>query len=77
MNSKHTAVVKRDGEWWIGWLEEIPVVNGQGRTREELFESLRSALNRAFVGERPVHRTCRTVADDPSTGLGTNSPQRA
>ena len=23
MNQTYTAVVKRDGEWWIGWVEEV------------------------------------------------------
>jgi predicted RNase H-like HicB family nuclease len=44
----YTAVVKRDGEWWIGWVEEVPGVNAQERTREELLTSLRSALAEAL-----------------------------
>ena len=39
-----TAVVKQDGGWWIGWIEEIPGVNSQGETREELLANLHSAL---------------------------------
>ncbi len=44
MNSRFTAIVQRDGEWWIGWVKEIPGVNAQERTREELMESLSEAL---------------------------------
>lgn len=44
MSSEYTAVIKRDGDWWVGWVEEIPGVNSQGRTREELMENLHSAL---------------------------------
>ena len=44
MSANYTAVVRRDGEWWIGWVEEIPGVNSQGTTREELLDNLRSAL---------------------------------
>jgi predicted RNase H-like HicB family nuclease len=40
----YKAVVQRDGEWWIGWVEEIPGVNAQGATREDLLDNLRSAL---------------------------------
>jgi len=40
-----TAVVKQDQRWWIGWIEEIPGVNSQGKTRAELLRNLRSALN--------------------------------
>jgi predicted RNase H-like HicB family nuclease len=32
--TSYTAVIQHDGDWWIGWLEEIPGVNSQGRTRE-------------------------------------------
>jgi len=44
MNNVYTAVVQKDGKWWIGWLEEIPGVNSQGATREELLDNLKSAL---------------------------------
>ena len=40
----YSAVIKQDGPWWIGWIEEIPGVNCQETTREGLIESLREAL---------------------------------
>jgi len=52
MNQSYTAVVKQDGQWWIGWIEEVPGVNCQERTREELLESLRSALGEALEMNR-------------------------
>ena len=52
MESAYTAVVQRDGEWWIGWIEEIPGVNSQGRTREDLLDNLRSALQEALAMNR-------------------------
>jgi predicted RNase H-like HicB family nuclease len=48
MSPKYTAVIKQDGDWWIGWVEEIPGVNSQGKTRQELLENLRSALTEAL-----------------------------
>ncbi len=48
MNQTYTAVIKEDGGWWIGWIEEVPGVNCQERTREELRESLRIALVEAI-----------------------------
>ena len=30
----YSAVIKQDGKWWIGWIEEIPGVNCQEETRE-------------------------------------------
>ena len=44
MATEFKAVVKQDGDWWIGWVEEIPGVNSQGRTRDELMDNLQSAL---------------------------------
>jgi predicted RNase H-like HicB family nuclease len=50
--ANYRAVIQRDGEWWIGWIEEIPGVNSQGATREELLENLRSALTEALEMNR-------------------------
>ena len=47
MQEGFTAVVKQSGPWWIGWIEEIPGVNCQERTREELLETLRVTLREA------------------------------
>ena len=44
----YTAVVKQDGNWWIGWIEEVPGVNCQEATREELLETLRITLQEAL-----------------------------
>ena len=54
MPAMYTAVVQRDGDWWIGWVEEIPGVNSQGKTREELLENLRSALDEALEMNRDL-----------------------
>jgi predicted RNase H-like HicB family nuclease len=48
MGNTYTAVTKQDGEWWIGWIEEVPGVNCQERTREELLVSLRTTLAEAL-----------------------------
>ena len=52
MASVFTAVMQKEGKWWIGWIEEIPGVNGQGRTRKEFFANLRSALKEALEMNR-------------------------
>lgn len=52
MKNEYTAVVRRDGRWWNGWLEEIPGVNSQGESREELMDNLRSALDEALEMNR-------------------------
>jgi len=38
---KYRAIIKRSDEWWIGWLIDLPGVNVQEKTGEELLESLR------------------------------------
>jgi predicted RNase H-like HicB family nuclease len=48
MRNKYTAVIKQDSGWWIGWIEEIPGVNSQGKTGAELKKNLRSALTEAL-----------------------------
>ena len=35
------AVIKKSGDWWIGWLIDLPGVNAQERSKEQLLESLR------------------------------------
>jgi predicted RNase H-like HicB family nuclease len=44
MKNVYTAVIKQDGDWWIGWIEEVPGINCQEATREELLESLTITL---------------------------------
>jgi predicted RNase H-like HicB family nuclease len=52
MSSTYSAVVRRDGDWWIGWIEEVPGVNSQGASREELLANLRAALSEALEMNR-------------------------
>ena len=48
MPKEYTAIIKQDDEWWIGWIEEIPGINCQERTRAELIETLRTTLKEAL-----------------------------
>ena len=43
-----TAIVKHCGEWWIGWIEEVPGVNCQERSHEQLMLSLAETLSEAL-----------------------------
>jgi predicted RNase H-like HicB family nuclease len=52
MNDKYTAVIKQADDWWIGWIEEVPGVNCQERSREDLVESLRVTLREALEFNR-------------------------
>ena len=55
----YNAIIRQDGEWWIGWIEEVPGVNSQGATREELMANLREALSEALEMNR---RDARSAA---------------
>jgi predicted RNase H-like HicB family nuclease len=44
MDREFTAVLKKKGRWYVGYIEEIPGVNTQGRTLQELRRNLREAL---------------------------------
>lgn len=52
MQGKYTAVIKKDNDWWIGWIEEIPGVNCQEKTHDQLIESLKEALKEAIEFNR-------------------------
>lgn len=47
MSNQYTAVIKKDGDWWIGWIEEVSGVNCQEKSKKELLDSLKSALREA------------------------------
>jgi predicted RNase H-like HicB family nuclease len=52
----YTAITMRDGLWWIGWIEEVPGVNCQEQTHEELLASLQDALREALELNRQAAR---------------------
>jgi len=56
MLQTYTAVVKHDDGSWIGWIEEVPGVNCQEASREELIESLRITLTEAIEFNRAEAR---------------------
>jgi predicted RNase H-like HicB family nuclease len=63
----YKAVIQKDGDWWIGWIEEIPGVNSQGATREELLENLRSALEEMLDMNRADARAAAKGAFEEET----------
>ncbi len=49
---EYTAVIKQEGEWWVGWIEEIPGVNCQESSKDILIDSLRITLKEAIEFNR-------------------------
>jgi predicted RNase H-like HicB family nuclease len=60
MSQTYTAVIQQAEGWWIGWVEEVPGVNSQGKTREELLDNLRDALDEALEMNRADARAAAT-----------------
>ncbi len=50
--NEYTAIIKHDGDWWIGWIEEVPGVNCQEASRDKLLETLRITLGEALEFNR-------------------------
>lgn len=48
MKETYTAVIKKSGAWWIGWIEEVPGVNCQEASKEQLRETLQGTLREAL-----------------------------
>lgn len=45
---EYKSVVKQEGDWWYGWIEEIPGVNCQERSEVELMETLHVTFREAI-----------------------------
>lgn len=56
MKSTYTAIVKQRGDWWMGWIGEVPGVKAQERTKKELLSSLREVLKEALDFNRKEAR---------------------
>jgi predicted RNase H-like HicB family nuclease len=52
MTSEFTAIVERDGGWYIAYCAEIPGANGQGRTKAEAKKSLAKAIKMILADRR-------------------------
>ncbi|MGB8214538.1 MAG: type II toxin-antitoxin system HicB family antitoxin [Anaerolineales bacterium] len=47
------AVIKKSDNWWIGWLVDLPGVNAQEKTRQQVMESLRLGAQDMLATEIP------------------------
>lgn len=62
MHNEFTAVIERDGEWFLAYCPEMPGANGQGLSREEALQSLSDAI--ALILEDRRSDGLRGVPDD-------------
>jgi predicted RNase H-like HicB family nuclease len=62
VTNQFTAVIEREGDWFIAFCPEVPGANGQGRTKEECLENLRGAI--ALIRDDRRTDALRGVPDD-------------
>jgi predicted RNase H-like HicB family nuclease len=53
---RFTAVSKKDGDWWVGYVEELPGAHTQGRTLDEARENLKEATRLIIEANRDLAR---------------------
>ncbi len=49
-----TAVFEKVGEWWLGYVEEMPGANTQGKTVDEARKNLREAVQLIIEANREL-----------------------
>jgi predicted RNase H-like HicB family nuclease len=54
VGNRFTAIFEKDGDWWIGYIEELPGANTQGRTLEDAKENLREAVSLILEANREL-----------------------
>lgn len=62
MKNQFTAIIERDGDWFIAYCPEIPGANGQGRTVEECKTSLSEAIS--LILDERLADAMRGLPDD-------------
>ena len=56
MINTFTAVFEQHGDWWMGYVEEVPGANTQGATLEEARENLKDAVQLVMEANRELAR---------------------
>ncbi|MDD3582170.1 MAG: hypothetical protein PHW74_14290 [Desulfobacca sp.] len=67
-------MIKKSGNWWIGWLIDLPGVNAQEKTREELLQSLKTGAEDLLSTAVPFEAEAQmTTIEIPSPVWGLES----
>ena len=56
MQREFMSVIERRGNWYIGYVEELPGVNTQGKTLKEVRGNLKEALCLIIEANRDLAR---------------------
>jgi len=63
-----TGVYQKHGEWYLGWVEEVPGVNTQGKTLKEVKENLKDALALILETNRLLNKSVgKRIIREPIT----------
>ena len=62
MHNEFTAIIEKEGEWFIAYCPEIPGANGQGRTKKECIKNLSDAIDLILEDRR--EDALRSVPED-------------
>ena len=49
MNNTLTAILQRDGDWYVAYCREVPGANDQGRSKQHARRSLADAIDQMQV----------------------------
>lgn len=60
MKQQFTAIYKKQGSWYLGWIEEVPGVNTQGKTLKETKDNLKEALSLILETNKVLNKTIGT-----------------
>ena len=54
MENNFTGIIEKTEDWYIGYIEEIPGVNTQGKTVDEVKDNLKEALELILISNREL-----------------------
>jgi predicted RNase H-like HicB family nuclease len=69
MHNEFTAILEKDGPWYIAYCAEVPGANGQGESREECLANLREAI--ALILDYRREESLRALPPDAKQELVT------
>jgi predicted RNase H-like HicB family nuclease len=61
---KYRAIIKKAGDWWIGWLIDLPGVNAQEKPQKELIKSLKIGAEEMLLTEIPFESDAQMTTID-------------
>ena len=67
IRNEFTAIVEKDGPWYVAYCAEVPGANGQGRSREECLDNLREGI--ALILEHRREDSLRAIPPDAEQEL--------